>query len=307
MKIKLNSPKTKIDELFNEGFHAVFLVTGSNFVGTTHYWQKEDGLELTSEGSIKVDPVTMATNKEGVFPGEDAILGGVSEDFILSAIQAAEGKNFYTPLVDQLTLHRGDSSRSAIRSIASGKKAAEDIDQYLGADGIIDETLIASEKPNQYVGRVEGFPDLRRVCASYQRPPLQYAGWSMAELPLNSDEAMAEAKRCLRCDLRLLFSKPILPPKKRLWVEFNQENVSAVPEAEGVYQLLDEQENVIFIKGAMDLKQGLTNQLELNQEAKFFMYIEDKMYSKRESEMLQHFIIEHGRMPKQNQELENLF
>jgi len=36
------------------------------------------------------------------------------------------------------------------------------------------------------------------------------------------------------------------------------------------------------------------------------MYIEEKMYSKRESEMLQHFIIEHGKMPKQNQELEDL-
>lgn len=33
VKIKLNSPKTEIDELFKEGFHAFFLATGSNFVG----------------------------------------------------------------------------------------------------------------------------------------------------------------------------------------------------------------------------------------------------------------------------------
>ena len=108
-------------------------------------------------------------------------------------------------------------------------------------------------------------------------------------------------------DLRLLFAKPILPPRKRLWVEFNQENVAAVPEKEGVFQLLDEQEAVIYIKGAMNLKQELTDQLELNQEAKYFMYIEDQMFSKRESEMLQHYIIEHGKMPKTNQEIENLF
>jgi len=94
---------------------------------------------------------------------------------------------------------------------------------------------------------------------------------------------------------------------KKLWVEFNQENVAAVPEKEGVYQLLDKQENIIFIKGAMNLKQELTDQLELNQEAKYFMIIEDQMFSKRESEMLQHYIFEHGKMPKINQELEDLF
>ena len=57
----------------------------------------------------------------------------------------------------------------------------------------------------------------------------------------------------------------------------------------------------------MNLKQELSDQLELNQEAKFFMVIEDQMFSKRESEMLQHYIIEHGKMPKANQEMEDLF
>jgi ferredoxin len=108
-------------------------------------------------------------------------------------------------------------------------------------------------------------------------------------------------------DFPLLFAKPILPPRKRLWVEFNRENVADVPEKEGVFQLLDEQETVIYIKGAINLKHELTDQLELNQEAKFFMYIEDQMFSKRESEMLQHYIIEHGKMPKTNQEMEDLF
>jgi len=42
--------------------------------------------------------------------------------------------------------------------------------------------------------------------------------------------------------------KPVLPPKKQLWVDFTAENVAAVPEAEGVYQLLDENENIIYKK-----------------------------------------------------------
>ncbi len=94
---------------------------------------------------------------------------------------------------------------------------------------------------------------------------------------------------------------------KKDGIEFNPENVATVPEKEGVFQLLDAEENVIFIKGAMNLKQELTDQLELAQDSRFFMYIEEQMFSKRESELLQHFIMEHGKMPKMNQELEDLF
>jgi hypothetical protein len=57
----------------------------------------------------------------------------------------------------------------------------------------------------------------------------------------------------------------------------------------------------------MGLRQELKDQLELNQEARFFMFDEEQMYSKRESELLQHYIIEHGAMPNINQELEDLF
>jgi len=56
----------------------------------------------------------------------------------------------------------------------------------------------------------------------------------------------------------------------------------------------------------MNVKQELSDQLELCQDARFFSVIEDRMFSKRESEMLQHFIIEHGKMPKVNQEMEDL-
>ncbi len=169
------------------------------------------------------------------------------------------------------------------------------------------EVLVPVEEVNQYLGKEEGFADRERLSAAYQSSPLQYAGLSYAEFSLTTDDATAEAKRCLRCDLRLLFSKPILPPKKKLWVEFNQENVAAAPEREGVFQLLDKQETVIYIKGAMNMRQELTDQLELAQEARFFSIIEDQMFSKRESEMLQHYIIEHGKMPKINQEMEDLF
>lgn len=55
------------------------------------------------------------------------------------------------------------------------------------------------------------------------------------------------------------------------------------------------------------MKQELTDQLELAQDVKYFMYIEEQMFSKRGSELLQHFIVEHGKMPRINQEMEDLF
>jgi len=128
-----------------------------------------------------------------------------------------------------------------------------------------------------------------------------------AEPPLSQEAATAEAGRCLRCDLRLLFSKPILAPKEELWAEFTAENVSQVPETEGVYQLLDEEKNIIYIKGAMNLHRELEEQLEVQEKACYFIYEEEPMYTKRESELLQQYTSQHGQKPEGNRELEGLF
>jgi len=71
-----------MDELFQEGFDAVFLATGSTFVGAPAFHSGENAIKLTSRGSIAVDPQTLATNREEVFAGGDVVLGGISEDFI---------------------------------------------------------------------------------------------------------------------------------------------------------------------------------------------------------------------------------
>jgi hypothetical protein len=124
---------------------------------------------------------------------------------------------------------------------------------------------------------------------------------------LTTDQANAEASRCLKCDLRFQIAKPVLPPKKKLWVEFNAENISHVPEIEGVFQLLDEQENIIFIKGAINMRKELEGQLESSQKARYFMYEQVPMYTKKESELLQQYLVEYGEMPEGNRELDDLF
>jgi len=87
-------------------------------------------------------------------------------------------------------------------------------------------------------------------------------------------------------------------------VVVEEENVKVVPEAEGVYQLLDEDKEIIYVKGTMNLKQGLEQQLTTNTKAKYFIYEEAKMYTMRESELLQQYIKRHGKMPLQNTEIE---
>ena len=306
VNLKLDSPKMRISELVEGEFDAVFLATGSTFVGAPALWLKEEGIELTPWGSIKANPETLATSREGVFAGGDAVLGGISEDFIHSTGNGNK-KNFFKLLVDQLALHRGDSSHSAIRAIASGRKAAEAIDRYLGGDGGIDEVLLPPEEPKHQLGHAEGFADLKRLPAAYHPPTPQFSGLSRAEPPLSQESAITEAKRCLRCDLRLLLSKPIWAPKEELWIEFTSENVSQVPESEGVYQLLDEEKNVIYIKGTMNLHRELEEQLEAYEKARYFMYEEEPMYTKRESELLQQYMAQYNQMPEGNRELEDLF
>jgi len=127
---------------------------------------------------------------------------------------------------------------------------------------------------------------------------------SFAEVELGFDEkaAIEEAKRCLRCDLRLQIRQPVLPPEK--WLRFEAEAVATVPECEGVFQLFDEKKKTIYIKGTMNLRKELMEQLPDNKEAKCFLYEEAKMFTMRESELLQQFMKKHGKMPDQNVGLE---
>jgi len=57
----------------------------------------------------------------------------------------------------------------------------------------------------------------------------------------------------------------------------------------------------------MNLRQEMEEQLETNENIRYVMYEEDEMFSKKESELLQQHIAEHGEMPEGNRELDDLF
>jgi len=231
-------------------------------------FEGDDSLKFTKSGTIAVNDATLETSVSGVFACGDIVKGPAS-------------------IVD---------------AVALGRKAASNIDRYLGGNGNIDETLITPEKPNPRLGREEGFAYKSR--APMPCIPIEKRRGNFTEVELGFDEktAVEEAKRCLRCDLRLLISQPVLPPEK--WLRFDAETVAKIPESEGVFQLLDEKKMVIYVKGAANLRQELTEQIATNKEARYLLYEEAKMFTMRESERLQQFMKKHGKMPKQNVGLE---
>ena len=94
-----------------------------------------------------------------------------------------------------------------------------------------------------------------------------------------------------------------LPQLKEL-TPLTAEEVEKVPSKPGVFRIYDEQMELVYIKGTPNLKEELGNDLD---KGEYFDYEEYEMYTMRESELIQEYLQKHGRMPKYNDELEDLF
>jgi hypothetical protein len=182
-----------------------------------------------------------------------------------------------------------------IHAIAAGRKAAASIDKALGGTGDIDEVLFPRGNPDAHLGRDEGFAAWAREKVPELDAAIRIKGFQEVAVGYSDEQAAKEAKRCLQCDLRLHLGCNPVPPHN--WLPFDQENINEVPAAEGVFQLLDEAHNVLAIKGTDNLRQELLKALVGNDNVAWFEYEEDKMYSQRESELIQKYLQEHGEMP----------
>jgi NADPH-dependent glutamate synthase beta subunit-like oxidoreductase len=126
------------------------------------------GVEVDAKsGCIAVHPDVFATSVDGVFAGGDAVSGPAS----------------------------------VVQAIAHGRHAAQAIDLYLGGNGDIRETLAPPED-------LEGLADLAVETGARTRPKLLAApvkrrirGFERVERGYSRRTAIAEASRCLRCDL----------------------------------------------------------------------------------------------------------
>jgi len=212
-------------------------------------------------GLIVVDEDTLETGMKGVYAGGD-----------VTAVPGA-----------------------VIHAIAAGRKAASSIDEALGGTGDIEEVLFERVAPDQHIGRDEGFASWPREKIPELELKARRQGFQEVALGYDDEQAIKEARRCLQCDLRLYLESNPSPPEKILG--FNEENINQAPEDEGVFQLYDDQKKVISIKGTGTLRQSLLEALEDYENASWFDFEEDKMYSQRESELIQQYLQEHGEMP----------
>ncbi|MBE9469889.1 MAG: NADH-quinone oxidoreductase subunit NuoF [Chloroflexi bacterium] len=124
------------------------------------------GLPLERGNTLRVDTDTLATPREGVFAGGDAVTG---------------------PAI-------------VIDAIAAGRQAAISIDKYLGGSGVIDETLASPEElealPEMEEGEKQRIP-IPTLASLSER----LSSFAEVELSLGEELAVEEARRCLRCDL----------------------------------------------------------------------------------------------------------
>jgi len=125
-----------------------------------------EGFNLeTGRGSvIKTDPDTLATAREGVFAGGDAVLGPAS----------------------------------IIEAIAHGRQAAISIDKYLGGEGDIEETLAPPEDDVSLLKEAEEQYRPQTAVLSIEK---RLRSFEQVELGYDETMAAEEAGRCLRCDL----------------------------------------------------------------------------------------------------------
>ncbi len=124
-----------------------------------------DGVELTSRGTIKANPVTMETSHGKVFAGGDAQTG----------------------------------PSLAIEAIAAGRRAAESIDRMLKGEDI---RAGREWKVDVAIPSIEGEKPVPRHHESKLDLDYRLNGFSeVSEKPLSAEEAIDEAKRCLRCGI----------------------------------------------------------------------------------------------------------
>ncbi len=131
-------------------------------------------IEVTDWNTVKVDGKTLQTSRPGVFAAGDVVTG----------------------------------PNTVIEAIAAGKKTAVMIDHYLRGEQLDQPAEL--ELPHVYVEPLE-VEDVEKSEVGRVETPRASVDWrkrnfAEVEVSLSIEEAMCEAKRCLRCDLE--FTQP---------------------------------------------------------------------------------------------------
>lgn len=158
-----------------------------------------------SEHRVALDTLVVAIGEEAVAPGDE----------VLAGIEMRGG----AALADERTLATarpgvfagGDlvtGPNTVIDAVAAGKRAAAIIDRYLNGQPLRRAAEVVL--PQVYVEPVGAAEDERaqegRVMVASLAPRERAQGFDEVEFTLTPEEAVREARRCLRCDLE--FTRP---------------------------------------------------------------------------------------------------
>ncbi len=133
------------------------------------YLQNVDRIQVTKEETIVVDRESFMTNLPGVFAGGDVVTGPAT----------------------------------VVEAMAAGKKAAKTIEEYVSTGKIKMEYKL--KRPSIWVEQVKLSEDelekARRPKLTKISMKLRKSSFKEVEQGLSENQAILEAKRCLRCDL----------------------------------------------------------------------------------------------------------
>jgi NADH-quinone oxidoreductase subunit F len=174
--LKMSCIRMKLGEIDDSGRRRPEPMDGSEYdeefdaiiaaIGQRPEIPKKIELKTNGNGTVSVDPDTLATSMDGVFAGGDVVSGPAS----------------------------------VIEAIAAGRQAAISIDKYLGGSGIIDERLAPPEEApaplNIEEDEEHGRPGMPLLAVDQR-----LKDFSVVELGFPGEKAAEEAGRCLRCDL----------------------------------------------------------------------------------------------------------
>jgi NADPH-dependent glutamate synthase beta subunit-like oxidoreductase len=230
------------------------------------------GVTTDTKGRIVVREDSLLTSRPGIYAGGDCVLG----------------------------------PSTLIESVSHGRLAASAIDRQLGGDGDIEEKLLPDDwQTSPHLGADADFNGRRKV-HPIMLAPADRSGWDEVEHGYSDVDARTEAGRCFKCNLATTITDAVLPPES--WLDFTPAAVAAVTTDAGVFQLLDGDKKVLTIKGVDNLRDGLTAQLGKNDSARHFIVEAAAMYTSRESQMIQAYLQQHGKMPGGGgDELDDLF
>ena len=172
-RLKLESIRMELGEPDDSGRRRPVPIEGSEFVtelntliaaiGQRAEVPKGYQVDLGRGNVVKVDD-NMQTSQQGVFSGGDCVSGPAT----------------------------------FIEAIAAGRKAAESIDRYLGGDGDISESLVATEEATRWV---EDLPEEKLAVFSHLPPRERIKSFDEVELEVEWNVAAAEGLRCLQCNV----------------------------------------------------------------------------------------------------------